>query len=196
LATLKSNEASVYKTMDETTGLDVKAEKDQLANDQYKLKQLGNTDADVQQRGNLIESINDSEQRIADAETKMKAAGIDPKAADAMHQQRMAGQDFRKSLIKNTNPADGSVNVQGLLKDAKNLRFSKYGDRLEQFFGSKGDADSYVAALQKADQEGVHALKTQKVAKLVAGAAALVLGGGTIAKLTHSGAAAATALVP
>jgi hypothetical protein len=167
LSKLSENEKAAYKTVDDTAGFDVKAEKFQLANDQYKLKQLGNTDADVQQRGNLIESINDSEQRIADAETKMKAAGIDPKAADAIHQQRMAGQDFKKSLIKNTNPADQSVNVQGLLKDAKNLQFSKYGDRLEQFFGSKDAANSYVTELQNADQMGVHALKAQKVAAFV-----------------------------
>src|SRR5439155_491337 len=83
---------------------DVKAEKQQLSNDQYKLKQLGNTDADLTQKGKLIEAINDSTDRIKDAETKLQDAGIDPKAADLLHRQRMAGQEFRKVLIKNKSP--------------------------------------------------------------------------------------------
>jgi hypothetical protein len=186
LSTIAENEKAAYQKMDETAGFDVKAEKAQLANDQYKLKQLGNTDADVTQRGNLIESINDSEQRIADAETKMKAADIDPKAADAIHQQRMAGQDFKKSLVRNTNPADQSVNVQGLLKDAKNLRFNKYGDRLEQFFGSPEAADDYMSKLAEMDKLGAHAVKARWIAGITAG---LLAGGGTTAKLAHVGAA-------
>ncbi|MFZ3279528.1 MAG: hypothetical protein WA182_21725, partial [Candidatus Sulfotelmatobacter sp.] len=74
-----------------------------------------------------------------------------------------AGQDFKKSLIKNTNPADQSVNVDGLLKDAKNLRFNKYGDRLEQFMGKEG-ADTYVSQLEKMQELGAHAVKAQKIA--------------------------------
>jgi hypothetical protein len=163
LSTLKENEGAAYKKMDETAGFDVKAEKQQLANDQYKLNQLGNTDADTTQRGNLIESINDSTDRIVEAEAKMQEAGIDPKSADGIHQQRMAGQDFRKSLIKNTNPADGSVNVDGLLNDAKTLRFGKYGDRLQQFMGKEG-ADKYVSQLEDMQKLGAHAMKAQKIA--------------------------------
>lgn len=179
LSNLAKKEQAAYKTVDETAGFDVKAEKAQLANDQYKLKQLGNTDADVTARGNLIESINDSTDRIANAEAKMKAAGIDPQFADSLHKQRMAGLDFKKSLIKNTNPADQSVNVQGLLKDAKNFRFSKYGDRLEQFMGSKEAADNYVAELEKMDKLGAHALKVQKAAQMLGKwAASGAVGGG------------------
>jgi hypothetical protein len=167
LSKLADNEKAAYQKVDEAAGFDVKAEKQQLANDQYKLKQLGNTDADITQKGNLIDAINDSTDRITEAESKMKAAGIDPQAADSIHKQRMAGQNFKKSLIKNTNPADQSVNVQGLLKDAKNLQFSKYGDRLEQFFGSKEAADNYVSQLSDMDKLGAHAMKTQAIAKMV-----------------------------
>jgi hypothetical protein len=166
LATLKNQEQEAYDKMDEAAGFDVKAERQQLANDQYKLNQLGNTDADVTQRGNLTESINDSEQRIADAEAALKEAGIDPKAADSIHQQRMAGNDFKKMLVKNTTP-DGTVNVKGLLNDGKNLRFAKYGDRLAQFFGSPEAADSFMAELADAQKAGQKALTTQKIAKMV-----------------------------
>src|ERR1019366_3048078 len=80
LSKLGQKEAAAYKAMDETAGFDVKGEKAPLAHDKYKLKQLGNTDADVPQKGNLIDAINDSTDRITEAESKMQDAGIDPKA--------------------------------------------------------------------------------------------------------------------
>ena len=167
LSALQKQEQAAYSKMDAASGFDVKAEKQQLANDQYKLKQLGNTDADVTQKGNLIDSINDSQGRITDAEAKMKAAGVDPDIADSIHKQRMAGNDFRKALIKNTSADGQSVNVDGMLKASKALRFAKYGDRLEQFLGSKEAADGFMSDLQQAQELGAHALKAQNIAKMV-----------------------------
>jgi hypothetical protein len=167
LSALQKQEQAAYAKMDEAAGFDVKAEKQQLANDQYKLKQLGNTDADVTQKGNLIESINDSQARITDAEAKMKDAGVDPDVADTIHKQRMAGNDFRKALIKNTSADGQSVNVDGMLKASKALRFAKYGDRLEQFLGSKEAADGFMSELQQAQELGARALKAQNIAKMV-----------------------------
>lgn len=184
LATLREQEQAAYNKMDETAGFDVKAEKEQLANDQYKLKQLGNTDADITQRGNLIESINDSQDRIAEASQKMQDAGIDPSTADTLHQQRMAGQDFRKSLIKNTNAGSGDLNIDGLLNDAKNLQNSKYGNRLEQFMGKDGAA-KYVDQLQQMQKLGASAVKANKLAKLVGGWAAGGVVGGVAASLGY-----------
>jgi hypothetical protein len=166
LNALRGLEKTAYKQVDDTVGFDLKAEKAQLANDQYKLSQLGNTDSDITQRGNLIEAINDSTDRIAEAQGKLQQAGIDPKAADAMHQQRMAGMEFKKALVQSTAP-DGSVNVDRLLNTSKNLRFSKYGDRLQQFLGSKEAADSYMAQLQQAQKLGVHAMKANAIARIV-----------------------------
>ena len=98
----------------------------------------------------------------------MKEAGIDPDAADVIHKQRMAGNDFRKALIKNTSADGQSVNVDGMLKASKALRFAKYGDRLEQFLGSKEAADSFMSDLQQAQELGAHAVKAHKVALWVA----------------------------
>lgn len=167
LSKLQKMEQTAYQKLDDVAGFDLKAEKAQLSNDNYKLSQLGNTDADINTRGNLIEAINDSTDRIAQAESKLQAAGIDPKAADTIHQQRMAGVDYKKVLVRSTNP-DGSVDVDRLLAQSNNLRYSKYGDRLQQFLGSKDAADAYLGQLQKAQQLGVHALKAQKVAQMVA----------------------------
>jgi len=166
LQALNKMEKAAYKQVDDAAGFDVKAEKQQLSNDQYKLKQLGNTDADLTQKGKLIEAINDSTDRIAEAEKKMQDARIDPKAADLLHRQRMAGQDFRKVIIKNTTPDGTAVNVDGLLKDSKTLRFTKNGDRLEQFFGSKEAADKYMADLQGMQKLGARAVKVQKIAQI------------------------------
>jgi hypothetical protein len=167
LARLLKQEQEAYSKADEVAGFDVKAEKQQLSNDQYKLKQLGNTDSDITQKGNLIESINDSQTRISEAEEKMRAAGVDPKAADAIHKQRMAGNDFRKNLVNNTGSDGQSVNVDGLLNASKKLRFSKYGDRLEQFFGSNEAADKFMAQLEDAQKLGQKALTKQSIARMV-----------------------------
>jgi hypothetical protein len=185
LSTLAENEKAAYREMDDTAGFDIKAERQTLSNDKYKLAQLGNTDTDIAQRGKLIESINDSEDRIAAAEQKMKDAGVDPSLADSLHKQRMAGQDFRKSLIKNTNP-DGSVNIKGLWKDTKAMRTSEYGDRLEQFFGSKEAADEYQAKLVAMDKLGAQALTRQRIAKLVGGYLAYKLGGHLFGMATNA----------
>jgi hypothetical protein len=166
LATLREQEQAAYAKVDDAVGFDLKAEKAQLANDQFKLKQLGNTDADVTARGNLTDSINDSQDRITEAEQTLRDGGIDPDEADTLHQQRMAGQDFRKSLVKNTNAGDGSLNVDGLLNDAKNLQNSKFGNRLEQFMGKDGAAN-YVDQLQKMQKQGASAAKAQSIAKTI-----------------------------
>jgi hypothetical protein len=170
LSKLAENEKAAYKKLDDAAQFDLKAEKDQLATDRYKLKQLGNTDADVTQRGNLLESINDSQDRITAAETKLKKAGIDPRAGDVIHGQRMAGQQFRKNLVANTNPADGSINVQGLMKATQKSRFDpKFGDRLEQYLGSKQKAESFVNQLAAAKRTGASAVTAQTVAKWTGG---------------------------
>lgn len=167
LAALQNAEKSAYQQVDDTVGFDLKAEKQQLANDQYKLSQLGNTDQDITQRGNLIEAINDSQQRIADAGQKLQDAGIDPRVADTLHQQVKAGQDFQK-MVQGTFTDDGqAVNIDRLLAKSQALRYSKYGDRLEQFFGSEDAANTYMNQLRAAQQQGVHALKVQGIAKIL-----------------------------
>lgn len=176
LADIGKTEKAAYREMDDVAEFDVKAERKQLANDQRKLKQLGNTEADVNQRGKLIESINDSQDRIKAAEQRLKEHGIDPTAADKLHQQRMAGIEFKNRLIANTDKATGDLNVKGLLNDAAKARYSKYGDRLEQFFGSKEAADRYVTNLQEAEKAGIQAVKAQQIAKWMGG----ILGLGTV----------------
>jgi hypothetical protein len=167
LDALRGLEQDAYDRMDEAAGFDMKSEKAQLANDQYKIKQLGNTEADVAQKEKLTSSIQDSQARIADAEAKMKEAGIDPTEADALHKQRMAGGDFKKALIQATSSDGQTVNVNSLLNASKKLQFSKYGNRLEQFFGSPEAADQFVSGLEQAQKTGMSAAKVQQVAKWI-----------------------------
>lgn len=169
LQNMENQAKAAYREMDKVAGFDVKAEKLQLSNDKYKLAQLGNTDPDIAARGRLIESINDSQDRISLAQTKMRAAGIDPDVPDNLHKSMKAGQDFRKVLVARTDAGTGDVNIKGLLQDAQRLRNNpKYGDRLEQFFGSKNAADKFMKALTDADAQGVRAVKTQQIAKWAA----------------------------
>lgn len=173
LSALRGLEQDAYDRMDEAAGFDVKAEKAQLANDQYKLKQLGNTDADAAMKDKLTASIKDSQARIADAESKMQDAGVDPTEADVLHKQRMAGTDFRKALIQNTSSDGQTVNVDGLLNAAKKLQYTKYGDRLQQFFGSPEAADDFMSNLEQAQKQGISAAKRQQLAKWIGGVVGL-----------------------
>jgi hypothetical protein len=178
LQDLAVTEKKMYQNTDKTAGFDLKAEKEQLKNDQYKIKQLGNTEADATQRVKLQEAITDSTARIADAEQRLKDAGIDPKAADAMHTRRMAGEDFKKILVKAVSP-DGTINIDQLLRASKNLRFAKRGDRLAQFMGDDG-ADTYMTQLEAAQKSGLHAAKVQNIAKWVGGIVAGTIGLGAL----------------
>lgn len=164
LNNIAQQEKAAYSKMDEAAGFDVKEAKIRLKNDQYKLKQLGNTEADQNAREKLTTAIKDTSDRISDAQKKMSDAGIDVSAADNLHKARMAGQEFKKALVRNLSSDGESVNVDGLLKATKNLRaLSKYGDRLEQFLGKEG-ADGFMEALETAQKAGQKALSRQQLA--------------------------------
>lgn len=165
-AAIATKEKAAYDAIDKTAGFDLKEAKLQLKNDQYNLKQLGNTPADQASAKTLKASIADSTKRISDAEAKLKTAGIDPKAGDVFHTQRMAGEDVQKALVKNTGP-DGTINAKGLAKDFKNLRFNKRGDRLAQYMGPDA-ADDIVDQLTQAQKAGEKAVKLQDLTKSIA----------------------------
>lgn len=169
LSDLNTQRQAAYKQMDDAAGFDLKAEKDTLSNDQYKLKQLGNTEADQSMREKLQASISDSQQRIADAEKTLKDRGIDPKGADKLNQQLMAGKQVKKALVASTK-ADGSVDVSGFLNRLKNLRFDKFGDRPAQFFG-KDATDRLMEDLQTAHDQGVRAMTRQRTFQTIKKAA-------------------------
>ena len=164
LGTLEQQKAASYKKVDDALGFDLKELKDQLATNEDNLKQMGDSDPD--KRGRLIEAVNDQKDRVTQAEAKLKALGINPKEADALNTRWEAGKTFRQSLLKRTKP-DGDIDVKGLWKDAKAMRKpdSRYGDRLEQFFGSKKAADDYVNRLAKAVAAGQKAARRQQVAQ-------------------------------
>jgi hypothetical protein len=181
IADLAAQKTTAYKQIDDAVGFDFKAEKLKLKDTEYAIKQPG---AD---KVGLQKEIDDSTKRIADANTTLAAKNIDPKVADALNTSWQAAANYRQTLVRAT-ASDGTIDVNKLLTGSKNLRFSKWGDRLAQAFG-KGDvkagkaiADSYIAQLEAAKKAGVAAVRTQTIAKWVGGA---VLGGGTAGELLH-----------
>jgi hypothetical protein len=187
LDALEQQKAAAYKRIDDAAGFDVKALKDKLKTDQYNLTQLGSSDPD--KAGRLVEAINESTDRITEANAKMKTAGIDPDSADALNTRWKAGQDFKKSLL-NSVDTDGNYDPAKLWKSAKTLRSTKYGDRLEQFFGSKEAADGYVSKLAEAERLGTHAVKARWVAGILSSVGLAGVGLGKASSLVHVAAAA------
>jgi hypothetical protein len=170
---------AAYKQIDDTVGFDLKAERQKLSDTQYAIKQPG-ADKDV-----LQEEIDASTKQIADANMKLKQAGIDPKGADRLNTSWEANKGFKNDIVKSTS-SDGTINVKQLLSRSKNARFNpRYGDRLAQAFG-KGDAaagkpiaDAYIQGLEAAQKAGVQAIHAQKVHQWIAGLIGSAVAGAT-----------------
>jgi hypothetical protein len=175
LNNLKQQEAAAYKKLDDKAGFDVKEARIRLKNDQYKIKQLGNTDTDVAQREKLTAAIKDTSDRIA-------GAGVDTTEADNLHKSRKAGEEVKKLLVRSLGPDGKTINVDTFLNGAKNLRtISKYGDRFEQFFGKEA-TEGLINDLQEAQKAGKKALSVQKIAKWGLGGLGTVLTTGEAVK--------------
>jgi hypothetical protein len=168
LESLSKKENLAYQKQDAATGFDMKALHEKLANTEDQIRQLTETEEDVAKEAKLEKARTAIIDKIQDANARLREAGIDPNEADAIFKSRKAGEDFKKALVQNVSADGEAVNVEGLLNAAKKLRFSKYGDRLEQFMGKEG-ANNFMQQLQDAQKAGVHAMKTQRVAKWFAG---------------------------
>lgn len=169
---LFAKKSAAYKTIDDTVGFDLKEAKAQLRTDQYNLKQM--SPADVEGKAAAQKEIDAAATRVKVAEAKLSAKGIDPKAGDVLNTKWEAGRAIKTRIVSATNP-DGTINVDKLLNQSKLLRFTKWGDRLEQFMG-KAAADQYMLDLEAAQKAGVHAVKVQKLAKYIGG----LVAGGTV----------------
>lgn len=186
IKSLASKEKAAYKRLDEAAGFDLKAAKDQMSLDQRAVKQPGMTPETLK---SIQTRMADNEAHISQAEKNLTDQGIDPKEGDRFHTARMAGQDFKNAVVKAANP-DGTVNIDKLVNQSKNLRFMKRGDRLEQFMGKEG-ADEYMSQLMDAQKAGIHAMKVQKFMKW----AATIAGVGLVGAAGVHGAKAAAALL-
>ena len=188
LADLATKKSAAYKQIDDLVGFDRKAEIQKMKDTEYAMKQPGASMDIMKLQGELA----DSQLRIAVADKKLAAAGIDPKAADNLNTAWEAGKQFRQGLVT-ASDSEGNVTVQKLLNSGKTLRTNpKYGDRLAQFFG-KGDAaagkpiaDAYMQELQAAQRAGVHAVSAQRIARWTARVlAGGLVGGGAVDFAEH-----------
>jgi hypothetical protein len=183
---LHAQASESYKALDEAAGTDIKALRDGLKNDQYNRTLLGNTPEDVAKAEKLDASIKDTQQKIDDAEAKVAAKGIDPKLADKQFTKAKAAEEFRDRIFHNQSVVQGdveagqpeTVNVDAAVRESQKLMDKdKYGDsRLEQFMGKDG-AKEYMKDLRQLQQQGVHAMKVQAIAKMVGKYIALPLVG-------------------
>ena len=173
---LHAQASESYKALDEAAGTDIKALRNGLKNDQYNRTLLGNTPEDIAKAEKLDASIKDTQQKIADAEARVAAKGIDPKIADTQFTKAKAAEEFRDKIFHNQSVIKGdvdagqpeTVNVDAAVRESQKLMDKdKFGDsRLEQFMGKDGAAQ-YMSELRQLQQQGVHAMKVQAIAKLV-----------------------------
>lgn len=186
IAESEAKASALYKQIDETAGVDIKALNRKLQNTNKQLRQLTDTPEDQAMEARL-------EQSRTGIMDKLQEAGVDPKLmkqADAVYRQTRAMSDVEAKVLKNPDIVEGNakfgteetVNVDKAIKALERLQSSKYGPRVEQAFGKEG-ANQLMSKLYGAQRQGVHALKMQQVAKWVAtiaGAGAAAKGAGTL----------------
>lgn len=167
----------LYRQIDEAAGTDIKALREKLANTEYQIRQLTDTEADQALEAKLEMARQGLLDKIDDAQKEAVENGVSPETitkADKAFQQTQALKDVEAKVFKNPNVVVGNakygtnetVNVNSAIKALQRLEDNtKYGgSRLEQAFG-KDAADSLLKNLYEAQRAGQKAVKVQQVAK-------------------------------
>jgi len=178
---LDSSAKSLYRQIDQAAGTDFKALNEKLANTEYQIRQLTETEEDVAKEAALEKSRTAILDKIDAAKQEALKAGVDPKVldqADAHFKQARALSDLETKVFKNPsivggNTAFGSketVDVDKAIRQLQKLQdVSKYGgSRLEEALGKQG-AGELLEKLYAAQRAGTTAVKYQQIAKWIAG---------------------------
>jgi len=180
---------SAYNLLDNSAGTDVKALYSKLENTEYQIRQLTDTQEDVQKEAVLEKARTATMDKIAEARqnvieklgTKNGPEAFDK--ADQLFKQEQALKDLQSKVFKNPNIVQGNtaagtpetVNVDSAVKALQKMQNdTSYGSpRLEQAIG-KDSAKKMLADLYAAQRAGQKAISRQDFAKLLAGHAARV----------------------
>jgi hypothetical protein len=181
IQTLDSSAKSLYRQIDNAAGTDFKALNEKLDNTEYQIRQLTETEEDVQKEAALEKSRTAIMDKIEAAKQDALKAGVDPKVleqADAKFKQARALSDVETKVFKNPSIVQGNsafgtsetVNVDSAIKQLQKLQdATKYGgSRLEQALGKEG-AKQLLEKMYAAQRAGNEALSHQQVAKWIAG---------------------------
>lgn len=182
----ETNAKELYKQIDSASGADIKGLGEKLRTVNRAIRQSvsdAEDEALSTRRDDILERMDQAKQAAIEK-------GVDPKVLDQADEEfkRMSAlSDVERKVFKNPdiiegNTAHGSeetVNIDKAVKALQKLQDSeKYGGpRLEQAFGKDG-ATKLLDKFYGAQRQGIHAMKMQKVAKWIAGAA----GAGAAAK--------------
>ncbi len=177
---LDASAKSLYRQIDSVSGTDFKALNEKLDNTEYQIRQLTETEEDVQKEAALEKSRTAIMEKIEAAKEQAKAAGVDPAIldrADAQFRRARALSDVEAKVFKNPNIVKGNqvmgtaetVDVDSAVKALQKLQDStKYGgSRLEQALGKQG-ANQLLKDLYEAQRVGTKALSRQQFAKWAA----------------------------
>jgi hypothetical protein len=191
IQTLDSSAKSLYRQIDQAAGTDFKALNEKLDNTEYQIRQLTETEEDIQKEAALEKSRTAIMDKIEAAKQQAKEAGIDPKildAADAKFKQARALSDVEAKVFKNPSIVQGNtkfgsaetVNVDSAIKQLQKLQdATKYGgSRLEQALGKEG-ARQLLERMYAAKRAGDVALSHQQVAAMIAKYVGLPIAGAT-----------------
>lgn len=188
--TFHSQAKTLYKQIDDAAGTDFKALNDKLANTNYQLRQLTETEEDMAKEGALEKSRVAIMDKLAAAKQDALDNGVTPETldkADQSFRQAEAMKDLEAKVFKNPSVVQGNarfgssetVDVNKAVVQLQKLQDkTEFGSsRLEQALGPDA-AKNLLSNIYKAQRSGKTALKTQQIAKW----AGITLGGATAAK--------------
>ena len=158
--------STMYKQVDEATGVDIKTLQQKLDNTEFKLRQLTDTPEDSAKETDLMKSRQGLINKINSAKANAAKQGIDPDAldqADAAYKKARALEEVEARVFKNPSIVQGNAKfgtpesvdidraVTTLQKLADKDKFG--GNRLEQAFGKDG-ADSMLNEMYRIQRIG------------------------------------------
>jgi hypothetical protein len=168
---------ALYEKIDDAAGTDFKALNEKLSNTEYQIRQLTDTEEDVQKEAALEKSRQGLIDKISAAKEQAIKNGVDPDAldlADKKFTQAQALKDLEAKVFKNSSVVSGnedfgspeSIDIDSATKQIQKLHDNtKFGSsRLEQALG-KGGAEQLLEDMYKAQRYGKSALDKQLFVK-------------------------------
>lgn len=187
---------SLYSQIDAASGTDMKALREKLANTEYNIRNLGDTEEDRALEAKYEASRTGLINKIEQAKQDAIKAGVDPGTldqADAMYKKAQALRDVQKIFQTPSNiygsaraGQEEMINVKPTVQALQKLQYAdKFGSsRLEQALGEQ-NANALLGKLYQAERLGQSAIRAHNIAKWIGITGAGAVGAGTVADITE-----------
>jgi hypothetical protein len=193
IAQAKTARDSIYDAYDKASGVNRQELEQRLSNTQDQISKLTGTPADMKKLARLQDAEAGLKRTLKWSDQRASIAGVDIDEANSANIRFRALQDLEKNVFKNQNVVEGntaqggaeSINVDNAIKELQKMKDNEKfgGPRLDQALGA-GNGDKLLTQLRQYQAVGVHAMKTQALAKAIGIYAGLPVAGAALGVAT------------